>query len=291
MPLTLESPYSNEESVSWMRGNLHAHSTESDGSRPPQEVIDDYAARGYDFMMLSDHDKLTDPSVLKGRGMVLIPGNEVSAQGPHLLHINAETQIPPNPDRQQVLEAIADAAGLAVLNHPNWQKHFNHCPQERLEALQGYVGIEIYNGVIRRLEGSPLATDRWDRLLSSGRKIWGFANDDSHRPEDVELAWNVVQCSNRTVAAVVDALKYGRFYASTGVTLERIAVHGRTIHIAAPNASRIVVSVDHGKRIAHADSTDLTFHVPDDAPYTYVRLECYGAGEAMAWTQPIYVKK
>ena len=46
---------------------------------------------------------------------------------------------------------------------------------DMLESLEGYLGIEIFNGVIFRLEGSGLADDVWDNVLSKGRLIWGFA--------------------------------------------------------------------------------------------------------------------
>lgn len=290
MSLTLESSYL-APGTPWRRGNLHTHTTESDGTRAPQEVVDDYAARGYDFLMLSDHDKLTAPGRLKNRGLVLIPGNEVSANGSHLLHINARSLLAPDENRQKVLDLIRKEKALAVINHPNWQEHFNHCPQERLEDWTGYLGLEIYNGVIRRLSGSPLASDRWDRLLGRGRRVWGFAHDDSHRPEDVALAWNMVQAEKRTAGAILEALAAGRFYASTGVVIEALGAAGRTVHVAARNAQRLVVVCDYGKRLAHADGTELTFHVPEDAKYTYVRVECFGPGESMAWTQPFFVKR
>lgn len=291
MPLTLENPYA-EPGTPWLKGNLHTHTTESDGSRAPQEVIDDYAARGYDFLMLSDHDKLTAPELFKDHGMVMVPGNEVSAKGPHLLHVNAQSRLEPLEDRQQVIGAInKEKGGFAVINHPNWQEHFNHCPQEKLQAWEGYLGIEVYNGVIRRLAGSPLASDRWDMLLHQGRKVWGFANDDSHRPEDVELAWNVVQSKQRTLKGVLEAFTAGRFYGSTGVDIETIAVHGRTIHVSAPNAQRMVVVGNAGKRETHVDAPEITYHVPEETKNRYLRIECYGPGEALAWTQPFWVQR
>ncbi len=47
-------------------------------------MIDDYAARGYDFLMISDHDIHTSPedyAALDARGLVLIPGNEITRRG------------------------------------------------------------------------------------------------------------------------------------------------------------------------------------------------------------------
>jgi len=290
--MQIESPYRSEPSQ-WLRGQLHSHSTESDGTRAPQEVVSDYASRGYDFLMLSDHDRLTPTEGLDAQGMVLIPGNEISARGPHLLHVNAEGTVPPNEDRQKVLDDIrGDGHGFAVMNHPNWLEHFNHCPQELLEAWQGYAGIEIYNGVIRRLPGSPLATDRWDRLLGSGRRVWGFANDDSHADIDVELAWNMVQYpvhETPTVDGIVVALRTGRFYASTGVVIRSITVDGPAITVQTENAQHILAVVDFGRIIAEADGPILHYRVPSSPNCRYVRIECYGAGEAMAWTQPFFI--
>ena len=290
MPILLESPYLETRTL-WLKGNLHAHTTESDGRRPPQEVVDDYAARGYDFLMISDHDKLIQPSTVNGRGMVLIPGNEISAKGPHLLHINAKTHIPPQEDRQKVLNAIAEEKSLAVINHPNWTDDFNHCPQEKLETWKHYCGIEIFNGVIRRLTGSPLATDRWDRLLGGGRRVWGFANDDSHQEGDVELGWNVVRAKDRSVESIVAAMAAGSFYASTGITIDRIEAYGRTLHVSAPNAERMVIVADYGKRILCSDTHEVTFNVPYDCGFSYLRVECYGGPESQAWTQPFFIKQ
>ncbi|HYF52068.1 MAG TPA: CehA/McbA family metallohydrolase [Planctomycetota bacterium] len=290
MPTSIESPYDNNSKL-WLKGNLHAHTTESDGKRSPQAVVNDYAARGYDFLMISDHDKLTDPAKLDARGMTLIPGNEVSAKGPHLLHINAKTRLEPDPDRQKVLDSIAEQRGLAVLNHPNWHENYNHCPQEKLASWKNYIGIEIFNGVIRRLPGSEYATDRWDQLLGSGKRVWGFANDDSHTDEDAELGWNVVQSASRSVQDICTAMERGAFYASTGLKIESIQVHGRTLHVRAPEAERIVLSCDYGRRVTHIDRPEITFHVPEDVGYSYLRVECHGRGERVAWTQPFFIKR
>lgn len=290
MSITILNPYSNED-VPWLKGNLHAHTTNSDGVRTPQTVVDEYAARGYGFLMISDHDHLTDPTPLRDHGMTLIPGNEISAGGPHVLHVGANRHVSPDPDRQAVLNDIAGDGAFAVVAHPNWEWSFAHCPQHLLESWQGYLGIEIYNGVIRRLDGSPLATDRWDRLLGMGRRVWGFAHDDSHRPGDDELAWNVVQTAYNDVAAVLNALRNGQFYASTGVIIDRIRVCGRTINVRTRNAQRMVAHSDFGHREASIDGPAITLTLPEDTTATYVRIECWGPGECMAWTQPFYVER
>ena len=39
----------------FFRGNLHTHSTLSDGRLPVSEVVDAYQRKGYDFLMMSEH--------------------------------------------------------------------------------------------------------------------------------------------------------------------------------------------------------------------------------------------
>lgn len=39
----------------FFRGNLHTHSTRSDGKLPPEVVCRWYQESGYDFLALSDH--------------------------------------------------------------------------------------------------------------------------------------------------------------------------------------------------------------------------------------------
>ena len=68
----------------------------------------------------------------------------------------------------------------------------------RLKAWSGCQGIEIYNGVIGRLNGSPDALRKWETPLTEGRRVWGYANDDSHAAGDVALGWNVVYVNERS---------------------------------------------------------------------------------------------
>ena len=43
----------------WWKGNLHTHTLWSDGDGFPDMVTDWYAANGYDFLALSDHNVLS----------------------------------------------------------------------------------------------------------------------------------------------------------------------------------------------------------------------------------------
>lgn len=289
----LVSPYAEEGM--WLRGNLHAHSTNSDGVRAPNRVVEDYAARGYDFIAISDHDTFTVPTeTALEAGIVELPAVEVSANGPHTLHIGATEVIPPHEDQQKVVDAVHDDGGVVVAAHPNWQAGFSHWPQAELEQITGFTGIEIYNGLIEHHPGAAIATDRWDQLLSAGRRVWGFANDDSHRPWEVAQGWNVVQAEERTLEAITEALATGRFYASTGVTVKQIDISGAELTIETADADRIRLITDHGVVQQTVSGSTATFIIPEQLVYReeheYVRIECAGRGGDMAWLQPFFLE-
>jgi hypothetical protein len=294
--IKLISPY--VERQRWFRGNLHTHTTMSDGARSPEAVIKDYEQRGYDFLSISDHDVFVKPDKYQRlTAMTLIPGVEVTANGPHILHVNARTLVPPHEDRQQVLDDIGQQPeGFAVLNHPNWLAPLPdlHFPHARMRQLRGYAGIEIYNGVIERLPGAALATDQWDMLLSNGLRVWGFGHDDSHNVQDVALAWNMVQAPGPRGEDLVEGLRSGRFYASTGVEIQHIRVQGNQVSILTTNAMRIRFISRWGVIRSTLDSQAGEFTVPDDAGAAetmgYIRVECYGARGEMAWAQPIWIE-
>ena len=286
----LDHPYECLPGGMWLRGNLHAHTTRSDGRHTGQAVIDDYAGRGYDFLALTDHDVFTsdqDYGDLDSRGMTMIPGNEISANGCHLLHLDGDRRIEPHRDRQKVIDDVAGTAGFVIVNHPNWQMDFNHCPLENLVAWQGYAGIEIFNGIVNGMSGSGYSLAKWEMLLAAGRRVWGYAHDDSHAEGQVELGWNVVYTADRSRGAIVAALRSGSFYASTGVTITSIQVEGMRIRIETENACRIRATQLSNALLALADDRVMEIQVPDEVPY--VRFECWGAGERFAWTQPFWV--
>jgi hypothetical protein len=292
---TILNPYEALTGGVWLKGNLHLHTTQSDGRAAPQTMIDRFAALGYGFLMFSDHDVYTSEQAYRqwnNRGLVLIPGNEL-AGGAHLLHVDADRAVPSRPSRQEIINEINAAyretgRGFAVVNHPDWESKFDHCTIEQLREWTGYLGMEIYNGVIGRLDGSAYALNKWDMLLSEGRRIWGFANDDCHREDEIGLGWNVAYVRERSVAAVVEALRRGRFYCSTGVVITAIEADGAAIRIVTENAHRIAAIKNVGARFAVADAKTIEVRVPANA--RYVRFACWGVGEQQAWTQPFFIE-
>ena len=41
----------------WLKGNTHTHTTISDGSESPKEMVRKYRETGHDFVALTDHKR------------------------------------------------------------------------------------------------------------------------------------------------------------------------------------------------------------------------------------------
>ena len=86
MPITLENTCAQTpgRQYVWLKGNLHLHFHLDRRMRAANRR--GYLRQfGYRFLALTDHDMLSNYSALDPTGMILLPGNEVTAYGNHIL--------------------------------------------------------------------------------------------------------------------------------------------------------------------------------------------------------------
>src|SRR5690349_22917026 len=67
----------------WYKGNTHTHTLNSDGDSTPDEVVRWYREHGYNFLVLSDHNYLTEVDGLNSvfgaaSKFLLIRGEEIT---------------------------------------------------------------------------------------------------------------------------------------------------------------------------------------------------------------------
>jgi hypothetical protein len=285
------NPYQSREGE-WLRGNLHTHTSPASacGQVPLDRMLDLYIRAGYDFLAISDHMVCT-PVV--DAPLLCIPGVEWnSEQGEHAGLYGDGLLVQPDGwlDRAQsaVLATVTESGGFAVLNHPNWT-YRPHYHREELLNAGPYNGVEIFNGVIKRLEGYEIATDKWDYLLAHGRRVLGVASDDAHIEDDVAQGWLMVRVVERTPQAVFAALKQGNFYASSGVTMFDIRREGDRLEVETDDAQEIQVIGEGGRLLQTVRDHSVQFDLAT-AECVYVRVTAFGQGSAMAWTQPFFMR-
>ena len=136
----------------WYKGNLHTHSTNSDGRLSPEEVIGLYREEGYDFLALTDHwfmgEERQEENFLLLSGAEYDVGNNVRDGIYHVVGIGMqkEPKLEKGPELQEkqaqlMIDRIHEAGGIAILAHPAWS--MNRASEVRL--LKDLDGCEIYN--------------------------------------------------------------------------------------------------------------------------------------------------
>lgn len=186
-----------------LKGNLHAHTTFSDGRRPVDEVIARYRDLGYDFLAITDHvDRIQDDYWFH-----IPPGDDQ-------MLILAGVELNYQPLSQHVGKVIGDRETLYVLNHPARYGLTVDEVRRRIrvitEAGHPIHAVEITDTGVYRPE--------YDVEVIGVPRI---ATDDSHRDPDFGRAWVEVDAA-RNVDAIIRAVKAGDFrmgFAATGVRL------------------------------------------------------------------------
>jgi len=272
----------------WLKAALHLHTTSSDGKQPPQDTLDDYARLGFDVVAFTDHNAILNEHAIAPRADVLaIPGCEYRGTGTHpeIGVIGVRAPLPRDIELPEAVAAAAATGAFVAYNHPNW--HFDHWPAKQMMACPGGHALEIYNAIIELLPGTADITDKWDILLTCGHRIWGIATDDAHEASHRNHAWTMVQ-AERTEAAVIAALKAGRFYASSGVTLGSVSLDGGVLRVSSPDATQIRFIADRGAVRSTVAGSEAGYVIREDD--IFVRAELIGHAGARAWTNPVFVE-
>lgn len=305
------------EKQRWFKGNTHTHTLNSDGDSTPYDVVKWYREHGYNFVFITDHEYITNVGVLndlfgKAGSFVVISGQEVTDRfDSKPLHINAlgiDSVVMPNAlagsvaTLQKNIDDVREKGGVPQLNHPNFGWALTAA---EIKQLKNITLVEIFNGhpLVNNLGGggSPSAEQIWDDVLSSGRVMYGIADDDSHyfkRPGDKTAplpgqAWVYVRASELTPTAVLSALDRGDFYASSGVELEEYSADGSGIalKIKEQRGSKYRIEfIGRGGRVfAESAQSPATYRFKGNE--LYVRAKVYESNGKLAWTQPIFVNR
>ena len=300
----------------WYKGNIHAHTTMSDGDAPPEKVVRWYRRHAYDFLVLSDHNHLTlldyGSNRPRRRRPLMIPGEELSVNlhgGAIAVHVNGigiSRMVEPIdadevvPTIQANVNAILQAGGIASINHPNYAWSFDH---EAIKQVSGASLLEVFNGhPSSNVHGAPCKftyEQIWDGVLSSGRAIFGVATDDSHNFYDFAhdmsnpgRGWLMVRAPELTRESIVEAMASGEFYATTGVALSEIQVSEEGIELTIEQEREYLYTSrftgPDGALLAESTGLQAAYQVRGDEGY--VRATVHSSSGPKAWTQPVFTR-
>lgn len=277
----------------WLKGNTHIHSTASDGGKKVEELARMYSSEGYDFLFITDHWKpymgngKTDFPLLVLDGVEL-DGKDAEGAFFHIVCLGTLKGMRSEMGLEAGLKAAREQGAVIILAHPHWT---GNTPEEGLRL--GVHGVEVYNHVCAWLNGKENGGWHWDRMLETDPSVVGLAVDDAHiRPEHPGWngGWIHVQTAAKSQAAILEAIRKGRFYSSLGPRFHSLSLEGNTVHLRCSPVRfvRLVGWRWKGMRIAASGGADIieaSFEIPAD--YPYARLEIEDAHGARAWTNTL----
>jgi hypothetical protein len=223
-----------KQAAGWYRGELHAHSSESDGAHPVETVVQAAIDAGLDFLALTDHFTNSQWRKLASyieQPLALIRSCEITAHFGHANMHGIRQWVDVYVDRpdwtiNHAARAVHAQDGLFCINH----------------AFSGYMAWRYFDfdwqqadlmEIYHNLEGcnADRQLSLWDHLLNSGFRIIGVTGADSH---DLLLdnhklgrvvTW--VFADELSERGILDGLRRGRVYVSKGPQL-RVSASSET---------------------------------------------------------------
>lgn len=201
--------------LTWLAGDLHAHTVHSDGSLTIDELAALAVDRGLDFCAVTDHNTVSHHPHLAAAssraGVTLVPGQEVTTESGHANAFGAIGWVDFREPTDSWLDAVGERGGLLSVNHPIG----GDCSWRRTHT--GAIPLaEVWHGSwSHRREGGTLA---WWAARGYGPIPVG--GSDWHYPGDgpvlgAPTTW--VACEDETTGAVLAGLAAGR----TAITADR----------------------------------------------------------------------
>ena len=287
----------------FFKGNLHTHSTRSDGGLPPEEVIATYRAHGYDFLALTEHFlerynfPIVDTAPFRTATFTTLLGAEL--HGPalengepwHILAVGLPLDFAPTAPGETgpALAIRAAAAGAFIgMAHPAW---YTLSLDDALTLTAAHA-VEIYN---TGCDSEADRGDSWhlaDVLIERGKHLFAYATDDAHFREQPDAfgGWVQVRAAQLDPEALLIALKAGHFYSSQGPELLDISVVGDELHIACSPVAAIHLTGRGARRRSHYGDGIEEATLPL-APFrgNACRVTIIDSAGKRAWSNPIWL--
>jgi hypothetical protein len=237
------------------KGNIHTHSTRSDGTLRPAEVVAAYRERGYDFLALTDHFlasydfPIVDTREWRADNFTTILGAEL--HGPviesgdpwHVVAVGLPLDFaqPAPGETGPAIAARAAAAGAFVgMAHPAWYA----LSLDDALTLTAAHAVEVYNTTCQVLNDRGDSWHLTDVLLGRGKRLFAYAADDAHFREEPDAfgGWVQVRADRLDPDALLAALKAGHFYSSQGPEIHDIRIEDGQLHLACSPAVTVHVT-------------------------------------------------
>ena len=225
----------NGRGKGWYRGDIHGHTLHSDGSWDVSELVKAARGAGLDFATLTDHNTisgLAQMDSLASDDLLTMGGMELTTYYGHALALGIRDWIdwrvrPDERDMRAIAQEVESRGGLFIIAHPKAKGDpvCTGCDWRYAEMMPGTARcVEIWNkGVWSDQNEQGLAL--WYAWLNAGYRMVATAGTDVHGqvPVGIRAGFNVIYAEALEEQAILDAIRHGHLYLSSGPQLELIA--------------------------------------------------------------------
>lgn len=287
----------------FLRGNIHTHTTRSDGALSVEDVVAAYRKSGYDFLSITDHFlkdfdfPITDTRAFSDDDFTMLLGAEVHAPRTevsdiwHLVAVGLPLDFAPTSPEETGPELArrANAAGAFVgIAHPGW---YSLSLGDAETLVDSAHSVEIYNHGCQVMHDKGYGAYLLDGLLDKGYRLSTYACDDAHfKAADFGGGWIELKAQTNSPEHILEALKAGQFYSTQGPRIDDIDVTDDRVEVRCSPASRVLVA-GQGYLMSHSSGIAMTRTSVSLAPLEkspWLRVIVIDDTGRSAWSNPIW---
>ena len=221
-----DKKYSEEKR--WYKGDLHVHSTYSDGRQDFSSIFKVIKEKKFDFLFLTDHTVI--PTLFYKSDICVVPSTEITFDNDghinifgikELIDYSAFFKEVSFEDKNEIIDKILEfqknKGSLISLNHPfHTETPFHHDVD-----LENVELIEIMNSPYYHedFDYNGEAVKFLDFLWLTGYKIYGVGGSDSHKPlkdgtETVGIPMTFIYSCGLSPNELLKGMRKGNVYVS-----------------------------------------------------------------------------
>jgi PHP domain len=200
--------------MTWLAGDLHAHTVHSDGAMSVPELARYAASRGLEFLAVTDHNTISHhrelPGATAAHGITLVPGQEVTTEHGHANVFGEVGWIDFREPPDAWLASAERVGGLLSVNHPYGGQVSWTAPMSARPPL-----LEVWHwSWLDPRWTTPLAWwQAWHpEAIAVGGSDWHRPGSDA--PPGAPTTW--IQAESADLQAVLAGLAAGRVAVSAG---------------------------------------------------------------------------
>ena len=217
----------------WYRGDLHGHTIHSDGSWDVEGLVGFAREHQLDFVTLTDHNTISALAQMgsySSDNLLTMGGFELTTFYGHALalgvHQLVDWRVRPNERTMAQIKTEIDAlGGLFVIAHPmaDGDPVCTGCHWDYHDMMPGSAGIvEVWNEHWDSTSNNESSLQLWYQWLNQGHRMYATVGTDIHGKPDpaLEFGFNTVLAEALSEAAILEAVRQGHHYLSSGPQLE-----------------------------------------------------------------------